>query len=160
MKQCRKCSASKSEHDFYDRDNTCKECRKAAARANRLKRLECYREFDRQRSNLPHRVEARRRYSMTPRGAERLAAGKTAYARRNPERITAHTAVRNAVRDGKLWKAPCCMAPGCYSTDRLHGHHTHYENPLSVVWLCTPCHARLHREFRERRRQERAKGKA
>jgi hypothetical protein len=32
----------------------------------------------------------------------------------------------------------------------LHAHHFDYDNPLSVVWVCVPCHAMLHKLMRAR----------
>jgi hypothetical protein len=147
MKHCKKCGAQKAASDFYARHASCKECVKAAVRANYARNREYYREYERSRNSLPHRVEARIRYSQTDRGRERSNAAKREYIKRNPEKRAAHIAMDNAVRDGRVWKSPCCTAPGCFSTDRLHAHHADYSDPLSVVWLCHGCHATLHREF-------------
>jgi len=52
----------------------------------------------------------------------------------------AQSRVRWAVRTGKLVRGPCvqCGEP------KTHGHHSDYSKPLDVVWLCAPCHRRLH----------------
>ena len=152
MKQCKKCCEVKAVGDFYRNDNTCKECRKAAVRANYRANREHYREYERQRASLPHRVAARKAYAATEHGRERRNAAKRAYIERNPGKRLAHVTLDNAVRDGRVWKSPCCTAPGCFSTDRIHGHHTHYDNPLSVVWLCNACHQQLHKEFNQKHR--------
>ena len=67
MKHCKKCGAQKAEHDFYPRNATCKDCVKAAVRANYARNREHYREYERSRNNLPHRVEARNQYLQTER---------------------------------------------------------------------------------------------
>ncbi|MDH0157315.1 hypothetical protein [Stutzerimonas stutzeri] len=152
MKHCKKCGAQKADHDFYTRNATCKDCVKAAVRANYARNREHYREYERSRNNLPHRVEARNQYLQTERGRERSNAAKRAYIKRNPEKRAAHNALESAIRSGKVWKSPCCMAPGCFSQDRLHAHHSDYEKPLSVVWLCNSCHTTLHWEFTNRLR--------
>ena len=152
MKHCKKCGAQKADHDFYARNATCKDCVKAAVRANYARNREHYREYERSRNNLPHRVEARNQYLQTERGRERSNAAKRAYIKRNPEKRAAHNALESAIRSGKVWKSPCCMAPGCFSQDRLHAHHSDYEKPLSVVWLCNSCHTTLHWEFTNRLR--------
>lgn len=152
MKHCKKCGAQKAEHDFYPRNATCKDCVKAAVRANYARNREHYREYERSRKNLPHRVDARNQYLQTERGRERSNAAKRAYIERNPEKRAAHNALESAIRSGKVWKSPCCMAPGCFSQDRLHAHHSDYEKPLSVVWLCNSCHTTLHWEFTNRLR--------
>lgn len=152
MKHCKKCCAQKADHDFYTRNATCKDCVKAAVRANYARNREHYREYERSRNNLPHRVEARNQYLQTERGRERSNAAKRAYIKRNPEKRAAHNALESAIRSGKVWKSPCCMAPGCFSQDRLRAHHSDYEKPLSVVWLCNSCHTTLHWEFTNRLR--------
>ena len=76
MKHCKKCGAQKAESDFYSRDSSCKDCRKAAVRANYAANREHYREYERSRSTLPHRIEAREKYLRTDAGRERSNAAK------------------------------------------------------------------------------------
>ncbi len=152
MKHCKKCGALKAEHEFYASRSDCKDCAKAAVRANYARNREHFREYERQRATLPHRIEARDSYQRTDRGRERANAAKRAYSMRNPEKHHASNTADNAVRDKRLWKSPCCMAPGCFNTDRIHGHHADYDKPLSVVWLCSSCHSKLHREFTMKQR--------
>lgn len=152
MKHCKKCGAQKADHEFYASRSDCKDCAKAAVRANYARNREHFREYERRRANLPHRVKAREQYASTDRGRERSNEAKRAYALRNPEKAAAANTVDNAVRDKRLWKSPCCMAPGCFNTERIHGHHADYDRPLSVVWLCAACHSKLHREFTMKQR--------
>jgi hypothetical protein len=157
---CTQCGESKGETGFYKhpfsaggRSTKCKECVKANVRANRLKRLEYYREYDRQRTDVPKRVEARREYQKQNRG--RIACIQKSWNAANPEKIKARTKVANAVRDGKLTKPEACER--CQSTAlRLHGHHEDYSKPLEVMWLCEPCHGKRHREINAERRMKRA----
>ena len=65
---CAKCDEWKELSEFYKNDRTCKECRKRRVRENRRKNIEYYKEYDRKRANLPHRVEARKAYSQTEAG--------------------------------------------------------------------------------------------
>lgn len=132
---CFKCNATKPIDDFYrhgamngGRLRKCKECTRSDVRRHRLQNLEKVRAYDRDRARLPHRVEQRQ-----ARNAEYLA--------EHPERKVAHTAVGNAVRDGRLQKLPCAF---CGSGDRVEAHHHDYTKPLDVTWLCSPCHRRFH----------------
>lgn len=156
-KACRQCNVTKPLTEFYAHKqmadgylNKCKECVKSRVRKHRADNLESIQAYDRARGMLPHRVAARAEYQQTEQGKVAMGRANRAYQERNPDRRAAHCALSNAVRDGKIWKSPCCMAPGCFSTRRLHGHHTHYDNPLSVVWLCDKCHRQLHKEFDQR----------
>lgn len=152
MKQCKQCGAQKAESEYYARRLSCKACVKASVRANYANNREHYREYERSRSSLPHRVEAREKYQKTPAGKERSNAAKRSYIQRNPEKRIAHNLTQSALKRNKVWRSPCCMAPGCFGTENLHGHHVDYDKPLSVVWLCAPCHSRLHLDFTMRER--------
>ena len=148
MKHCNQCGAQKAASDFYPRRAACKDCVKAKVRSNYAENREHYREYERRRSNKPHRIDARSKYAASDAGRARSNAAKLAYIERNQAKREAHLAVDYAVRTGDLWKSPCCMAPGCFSTTNIQGHHAQYEDRLSVVWFCAKCHAQLHREFR------------
>lgn len=52
---------------------------------------------------------------------------------------------RAALQSGMLIKPDHCVRCGkTPPSDQLHGHHDDYEYPLSVRWLCLPCHQRVH----------------
>lgn len=69
---------------------------------------------------------------------------KLRFERKFPEKAAAHRAVRRALRNGSLVRQPC---ERCRSTDRIHAHHEDYSKPLTVNWLCGPCHQARHREL-------------
>lgn len=54
----------------------------------------------------------------------------------------ARRAVSLAVRAGLLTREPCVR---CGATERVHAHHTDYNEPLLVVWVCEPHHQEIHR---------------
>lgn len=68
---------------------------------------------------------------------------------RYPEKYKARSLVASAVASGKLVKpADCqeCKTPT--AKELLHGHHYDgYDKPLSVQWLCLPCHQEAHRKL-------------
>ncbi len=61
----------------------------------------------------------------------------------SPERRKARNAVNNAKAAGKITSKPCAQCGSCH---RLQAHHPDYSKPLDVVWLCEPCHKKLHNQ--------------
>lgn len=48
----------------------------------------------------------------------------------------------NAIKSGKLTRLPC---ENC-GEQRVEAHHTDYNKPFDVMWLCTRCHKDWHRK--------------
>lgn len=61
-----------------------------------------------------------------------------------PLKAAANDAVSAAVRAGRLVRPAACESCGMASVEPLHGHHDDYTQPLSVRWLCRPCHRAVH----------------
>lgn len=146
-KFCRQCQTEVCTADYYRHPRTadglmavCKACHRANVRANRSANADYYREFDKARASLPHRVEARRDYQKTPEGRAAANRAKRAYLDRNPIKRAAHIACGNAIRDGRLIRQPCEVCG-----DGAQAHHDDYSKPLDVRWLCTTHHAEWHR---------------
>lgn len=154
MKVCTGCSQAKPINDFYKAKsnadgyaNRCKECAKAAARQNRMNRLDEAREYDRQRANLPHRVHARTQYCKTDAYTASHAKSCVRYSINHKDRRSAQVATNNAVRDGRLKPWPVCAVPECDCSPEAH--HPDYSRPLDVVWLCDKHHKAAHKLGRE-----------
>jgi hypothetical protein len=145
MKKCKVCGEEKSADEFYKGHARCKTCYKAKVKRNREENADHYREYDRKRANLPHRVEARKQYAKTEKGIEARNRARKSWLKRNPIKRMANVIVGNAVRDGKLLKPSACESCGI-KPKRLHGHHDDYAFPLSVRWLCPGCHNKWHKE--------------
>lgn len=60
--------------------------------------------------------------------------------RANPQKYTAHLAVRQALSSGRLEKQPCEVC----GSETVDAHHDRYDEPLSVRWLCRRHHVKLH----------------
>ena len=58
----------------------------------------------------------------------------------DPKARAAHTAVRAAVRDGRLTRPSGCEQ--CGQVRKIEAAHHDYDKPLEVRWLCVPCHRR------------------
>jgi len=67
---------------------------------------------------------------------------------RHPEKVMARRLVREALKSGKLVKPTHCENCACGKELPLHAHHSDYDKPLKVTWLCQSCHVKLHIELR------------
>lgn len=153
-KKCFKCEETKSLSQFYKHRETldghlnkCKDCSRKDAVEHRKKNLERIRHYDRNRPNHDERVRKnciRARASGLDRGRSRR------YEEKYPEKSTAHTITRNAIRDGRLKTEPCVVC----GNDKAEAHHEDYSRPLDVLWLCKFHHALRHRELNAIRRGE------
>jgi ribosomal protein S27AE len=135
---CRVCKLFKPIHDFYKNQlrncnsvGECKECTKARVKA-RARTNPSVQEYDRARAKTPERKA-------------KAAEITRKWRKNNPTGYAAHSAVSNAIRDGKLSKLPCEFCGSGY----VHAHHKDYSKPLDVIWLCPKCHHRLHAMFPE-----------
>lgn len=146
MKRCNTCEKELSSESFYPRSAKCKECAKAAARANRLAKLEYYREYDRLRGRTEDRKKKVRERQKDGVGKENHLAATREWAKSNKLKRQCQWAVYNAVRDGRLMKQPCFV---CGNED-VEAHHPYYdlEHPLDVVWLCVDHHKECHRKYK------------
>lgn len=147
-KHCRQCEQDIRRSDFYRHPRAsdglmsiCKACHKTNVRDNYLRNREHFREYERGRATLPHRVSLRQAYAATPEGRAKGSQAKRAYSERNPIKRAAVTAVNNAVRCGQLSSQPCEVC----GEVKAQAHHDDYGKPLDVRWLCTKHHAEWHR---------------
>lgn len=146
LKTCFKCGQKKAFSEFYGHAQMgdgklgkCKECAKADVRANYKAKRTQYKEYDRSRAALPHRVSARKQYARTDAGRAAHARAHKTYASRFPERKAAVVALGNAVRDGRVIPLPCFVCG-----EKAQAHHPNYDAPLDVVWLCKQHHKQAH----------------
>ena len=133
MKRCRICSEEKPLAEFYRHSKMansfsgeCKKCTCARMRRYRQNN-ESVREYDRIRGRNAKRKLQKAKQLVT-------------YREQNEAAYKAHNALNRAVRDGKITKEPCVKC----GESKVHGHHSDYAEPLSVIWLCAKCHARHH----------------
>ena len=151
-KQCFKCKKEFDLECFYKhpamadgRVNKCKECNKKDVHDNREKNIDYYLEYDRNRANIPKRVNARNAYGLTDNGKKSMAKAKKKWAENNLLKKAASTIIGNAVRDGNIKKPSSCSNCG-KDAKRIHGHHDDYAFPMTVRWLCPKCHSVWHKE--------------
>jgi hypothetical protein len=142
MFTCKECGERKVPDSFYRHKmmatgylSFCKDCVKERVRRHRVANLDRIQAYDRLRYKEPG-------------PAARAAAAAHAWCHNHPDKRRTHYAVNNAVRDGRLIKPSCCEDCGG-GERRIEGHHDDYGQPLSVRWLCKPCHGSAHRALNE-----------
>lgn len=148
---CKSCGELKGRGEFYPDSrltlghvSKCKCCVKKAVAANYRKNIDYYRAYDKSRSMLKHRIEARSAYAKTDVGKQVMSTARKKWSESNPKKIKAKMILNNAVSRGGIIKPSFCEK--CSSEPAvLHGHHDDYSKPLSVRWLCPSCHVRWHK---------------
>jgi len=138
MKTCFKCNLSQPLTEFYKHNamadgylNKCRTCTKKDANNHRSKNIEKIRQYDRERSKNPQRIELHKEQTKMWRMVDK-------------RRVKCHNAVARAIKSGELTRLPCSR---CGEVKSL-AHHENYDEPLNVVWLCQPCHKERHKEMR------------
>ena len=124
---CKLCNIEKPASDFYESNKTrCKECVKALVGANRLDKIDYYRQYDQERALLPHRKANSFAHSR-------------AWRKDHPKGRKAQGQVAHALRSGRLVRQPCWVCG-----EKAVAHHPDYDRPLDVVWLCQAHHKQAH----------------
>jgi hypothetical protein len=147
MKTCKKCGEEKSLKEFYKKHgyliHSCKSCCISYEKNRRLKKIDEIRLYDKLRANLPHRIEARKKYFQTENGKLSRKKARKKYIYVHPLRRAAHLIIGNAVARKKIIKPDNCSI--CNSTIKIEAHHDDYTKPLLIRWLCEKCHKEWHK---------------
>lgn len=145
--RCKGCGLEKDPSLFYVSNKSyCKDCIKTRSRKNRVENLERYTEYEKQRAQLHHRVQARKEYQKSDAGKVAASKAKKKYIESNPKKRSVHITTGNAIRDGKLTKGDCEV---CGTSSNIVAHHCDYNKPLDVMWLCAQHHSDWHAEHGE-----------
>lgn len=153
MKTCFKCNVAKSLDEFYahprmadGRLGKCKQCTKKDVSEHRELNIEKVRAYDRRRGLTQERKlkncerSKEIRLSGDVDAINRLNQCNRRYTEKYPLKKKAKTAVRSALKSGKLLKMPCQVC----GNEKVHAHHEDYSKPLDVVWLCVRHHEDVH----------------
>ena len=152
-KTCFRCSEEKPLGAFYAHPKMadgllgkCKECTKKDTKNHRDQNLQHCQAYERWRKDLPHRIEARKKYASSSTGRKANRISKDEWATRNPEKVAASRAVSEAVRSGRLIRSHKCAV--CGSTKNVEAHHENYSEPLKIIELCKIHHWEADRNLR------------
>lgn len=150
MKECRECHQVKNIGEFYTHPrmsdghlNKCKDCVKNRVSKHRDLNIDRIREYDKERSSLPHRLKARSDYQKTEEGKTAKKKAQEKYDKTYPLRYAARFIVRKGLRNGTISRPATCSE--CGSDQKIEGHHDDYTKPLDIRWLCEKCHKKWHR---------------
>lgn len=137
-------------------DHRCKDCRKEWRENNREYMKDYLKKY-----TVEHQAEARlRSLEYYRRNPLKVMARNERWRRKNSEAINASATVYRAISKGILKRSECCQWCGTGADDRrLIAHHASYEKDrwLDVVWICHPCHKKVHQDLKTPVRLGRAK---
>ena len=150
MKVCRECNVNKPLTEYYAHSqmqdgylNKCKDCVKTRVHKHRENNLDAVRDYDKKRSLLPHRVQARKKYIKTEQGKIAKKKAMLNYKNNYPLKYAAQKMFSLAVKRGELIRPQNCSE--CNSSHKIEGHHDNYTKPFDVRWLCEQCHKKWHK---------------
>ena len=161
MKTCFKCKIEKPLTEFYKNKRMsdgllgkCKSCCKSDVSKNYRENITHYKEYERNRTHLPHRMDLRRVnldsnlmcFIPCDHAAYPSISIQKSWCIKNPKKKKANGMVSSALLSGKLIKG-CCEE--CGTNKNIHGHHDNYSKPLDVRWLCAKHHSDHHRRIQK-----------
>jgi hypothetical protein len=65
--------------------------------------------------------------------------------KKNPEKYRCSYLFHNALRGRRIFKPEKCSI--CGNTKEIQGHHPDYNKPFDVIWLCSECHRKQHKQY-------------
>jgi hypothetical protein len=149
MRICKTCKRELPLDDFYPKKEckggrlpNCKACVLEKQESYRERHIERIRTYDRVRGRSKERLARSSEYRR--RNRAKVNAISYAWSRRNLDKKRAHTAVQEAIADGRLVRGKCW----CGSAE-VEAHHPDYSRHLHVVWLCAKHHKQIHRKYQD-----------
>ena len=148
MKLCRKCGEKKKECGFHlssratdGLQSWCKECMCAGAaeyrKRNPIKTKQYRRKY--YKKNYDKIADSIARWRKSKNGQEY----RRGWQAKNREKYSAHYKLYYQIKCGNIIRPTQCSS--CKNeSSRIEGHHSDYSKPLDVMWLCKPCHYKIH----------------
>ena len=149
-KTCSRCRKQLPLKSFYGNQYWCKQCRKETRYVYMRRYLNKKKGDPEQRKKYIATYRRRRKYwkeyYARPEVKKRNAANQRRYSH-DPVRRIKHMArwiFQRAKHAGKIKSQPCAECGSLLS----QGHHSDYNKPLLIVWLCDCCHRKKHMELK------------
>ena len=79
--------------------------------------------------------------------ADKVKAYRKEYRLKNADKIKARRKLYLAINKGLLIRPDVCDM--CKEQRKVDAHHSDYNEPLKVDWVCKSCHGVLHTEYKE-----------
>lgn len=137
MKKCSKCGELKEEVEFY-KDKRTKDGLYSCCKTCQLIMINRYNDGVKDRPSTKEYRDYHRKYIKEYR--EEKEERKKSLCRMETYRL---------IKSGKIKTENCSV---CNSKDS-QSHHTDYESPYHIIWLCIKHHAELHTELRKARKR-------
>jgi hypothetical protein len=146
-KKCARCGETKTLGQFHKnkaaKDGHCEVCKICAIARTRQWYAENPERVRRWHLENPERLREHRKTWLKKNPEFRSQANKR-YRTKHPQKIKAHMVLNYAVTSGKIIRPETCIS--CGAGGRIEGHHPDYSKPLEVIWVCVPCHKKIHQE--------------
>lgn len=99
----------------------------------------CHNAFCREYRQTEKHKEVHKLWSRSDKGKKVRKNSRARWLQKYKENRIAHSAVSNAIRDGRLERQPCQI---CENTGEAH--HENHSRPFDIKWLCKTHHAEFH----------------
>ena len=146
FRTCRKCSLTSTDLELFRKDKKSKHGREQLCLVCEAKRTSQWRKTNPEKASASNKKWKEANQDCFERYAERKPVYNRNYSKKHPEKIIAHKAVHEAIRQGDLTRPDFCSECAVYCSPE--GHHDDYDKPLEVRWLCTKCHKDHHKQKR------------
>jgi ribosomal protein S27AE len=152
-KICGKCHITKPINEFGKFKNGyqsyCKECMRQYVRQystqyrQTAKRKESIRNNNERLSQSGYFREYHQKRNQLPEVKEQTARVRKLYRLRPDVKLkdSARTLLNHKIRSGEIERKPCSIC----GNSKTEAHHFDYSQPLLITWLCTKCHAKIHK---------------
>lgn len=154
---CKQCGEEKTELEFYPNNKS--KCKKCVIKYS-TESVKCNPNYYiRWRKNNPEKLKEYREkhknkqdeyylgwYQKNGRPrTEKEVENSIKWQKDNREKVSAHRKLYSAIKIGKIIRPESCTC--CNKKARILGHHPNYSKPLTVVWVCSSCHKKIHRDL-------------